>query len=89
MAQVWAVVIIAAVLVLFMGLVFSWRLRSPSRAGLGIGIAAVCGLAGAFLIVRQQMDLVPDSVEAIAVAVLIVVGSVGLIMMTWLHWVRD
>ena len=89
MAQLWALVIVTVILVLFISLAFTWRHRASAHAVLGVGIAAVCGLAGAFLIVRREMDVIPDTVEGIAAAVLIVVGSLGLIMMTWLHWVRD
>lgn len=89
MAQLWAVVITALILVLFASAAFSWRRQPSNHLRLGIGIAAVCGLAGAFLIIPQSMDVVPDSFEGVVAGVLIVLGSLGLIMMTWLNWVRD
>lgn len=84
MAQVWATVIVALILAGIFGLMRS----RPRSAVIGVAIGAVCGLAGGFFIVRQQVDVIPDTVEAAIVALLVVLGSLGLIIITWLRWTR-
>jgi hypothetical protein len=85
MAQVWAIVILGVLLALIAAAVFAWSRSRPRHAVIGIGIGAICGLAGAFLIINQQMDVVPDTAEGVLVSAIIVVVSLVLITLTWLR----
>ncbi len=89
MAQIWAIVILAALLALVTAVVFNWTDGRGRRAMFGVVVGAAGGLAGAFLILDSRMDVVPDWAEGVAVAVLVVLGTVALIMVTWLRWIRS
>jgi hypothetical protein len=88
MAQLWAsIIVISLVAVIAALVVWRWQHRLGT-ALLGAGIGVACGLAGAIFVVRQRLDVVPDDVEALIIAILISVVSIALIIATWLHWFR-
>jgi hypothetical protein len=89
MAQVWAIVILGVLLALVTAALLSWTGGRTRHALVGVAIGAAGGLTGAFLILDSRMDVIPDGAEGAAVAVLIVLGSLGLIMVTLLRWTRS
>jgi hypothetical protein len=85
---VWTIVLAVVVLALVIAALFTWPAARSRRATVGAIIGAAAGAMGAFLILRPEVDLVPDAAEGIAIAILIVLGTVGLGMITWLRWTR-
>lgn len=62
------------------------RARGPAA---GILVGVMCGLTAAFVILQPRMDVVPDTLEPLVVAALVVLISLGLIYLTWRRWMRD
>jgi hypothetical protein len=87
-AEVWAIVIVGAVLALVTAAILTWRHGRARHGVIGASIGAIGGMLGAFLILTSRLDVVPDALEGWAVATLIVTGSLGLIVVTWLRWAR-
>jgi hypothetical protein len=86
--MLWTAVIAAVGLGLLGALVLS---RPHPRIGGVITatlIGGAAGIVGAIVILGPRMDLVPDELERIAAAVLIVLGSLGLIIATWVRSTR-
>jgi hypothetical protein len=52
-------------------------------------VRAVCGIVAAVVIIQPRLDVVPDALEALGVAVVVVLVSLGLIMLTWRRGLRD
>lgn len=88
MGQIWAIGIVGVMLVLFTAGLLRWTQQRGRHAAIGVSIGALGGAVGAFLILRPRFDVVPDAAEDVAVAALIVLGSLGLIMITWVRWTR-
>lgn len=89
MAREWGLIIgfVALVLTFMVGLARR-REQQISRAS-GIAIGVVCGLVAAFVIIQPRIDVVPDRLEPMGVAVLVVIVSLGLIVLTWRGWTRN
>jgi hypothetical protein len=84
----WTVIIAAVSLGLLAGLVVS-RGRPRGAGPLVTIAAAAAGVAGALVILGPRVDLVPDDIERLAVVGLIVLGSLGLIIATWIRAARQ
>lgn len=80
----WTILIATVLLGLAATLVVS-RIRPGAAGFLIAAAAATAGVVGALVIVAPRMDLVPDDLERLAAAGLIVLGSLGLIIATWLR----
>jgi ABC-type uncharacterized transport system permease subunit len=89
MAQQWGFIIAGAFLLLTVTAVLARsRDRGPGPLA-GIILGAVCGLVAAFVIIQPRLDVVPDTLEPLGVAVVVVLVSLGLIMLTWRRGLRD
>jgi hypothetical protein len=88
MALLWTILIAGVALGLIAAVLLSWRqYRSSSLASI-ILVGGASGLAGAAVILGPRMDLVPDELERLGALVLVMLGSLGLIIATWLRSTR-
>lgn len=84
----WTALISAVGLGLIAALLLSRARPRVGGVGMAVLVGGAAGIAGAAVILGPRLDLVPDDLERLAAATLIVLGSLGLIIATWLRSTR-
>jgi len=84
----WGIVIAGGLLILTLTAIMATRDQGRGLAT-GAVVGIVSGLVAAIVIIQPLLDVVPDEAEPISVAIVIVLVSLGLMMLTWRRRLRD